>query len=898
MRLRHLRTLHMENPIGIGETPYFSWIIESVKSNVMQVAYKIIVSNETKDTVWDSDWVESDRNSFIPYQGKALDGCTKYIWIVEVKDNYGQIAKAEAFFETAILDDKGWKAKWVESTLPIIKRAHGFGNQPQATMFRKEFSIAPTKTVERVRAYVTTKGVYNMYLNGEKIGDRVLAPGYASYEKVHPYQTYDLTSYVSQSNNAIGFYVGDGWYFSPETSMNNDDTLTGRHALIFEIHVTYSDGSIDYIYSDESVKASYGPVISSDMFAGEQYDANKELTGWSKPDYNDEKWNSVAVANYSKEVLYAEADDQIGVLKTFEPKELIVTPKGECVIDFGQNMAGRVSINCKMPKGYKISLIHFEILDENGNFFNTILSTNGVGAGADQKVEYISSGIDCVYEPLFTYFGFRYVMINVYDENGKELPIASINKDDFVAQALSTKKENLGTFECSDERLNKLYSNIRWSQYSNMLSIPTDCPQREKAGWTGDAAIYIETALLNENVTPLFSRWMKSVEAAQQDDGMIPMVVPFNNTYRSMAEMMGKATQMDSLATSAGWGDVVIKVPWTMYEITGNQHILRRSYKAMKSWCEYIEKQAHIRVRKDLPEDKEKYLWNAGFHYGEWLIPSTSAAGFDDEDAVGKAMVMTSLYTAPIYGYYSVSTFAKIAKLLNEDNDYKYYSSLADKMKDAIQACLIGANGEPPAEFMGAYVLLLYFDLVPESLKEQYENHLVEMIKQNNNCLDTGFLATPYLLETLEKIGREDIAFSLLFQTKSPSWLYEVERGATTIWETWNAVSEDNVPQHVSMNHYSFGCVASWMYKNIGGISESGVGYRHFIINPKFDERISWANREYMSEQGMVKCSYKRDNQGVNIKLTIPCNATATLVLPEGEKKELGSGNYEYDYKF
>lgn len=897
MILKHLRTLHMYNPIGIDGVPYFSWMMESEKNDVLQEAYAIKVKTTDEQILWNTGWIQSDENSFILYAGEKLKSRTRYKWSVEVKNNHGETAQESAWFETAILNETEWEAAWVEDTLPIEKRECGFGNQPPATMFRKNFHIETEKEIAIARVYATAHGVYHLYINGKKVGNREMAPGYASYEKRMPYQTYDIAEYLKENKNVLGMYVGDGWYFSPETTMSKEKTKLAHHAILFELHIEYKDGTSEVVLSDEEVKASYGPVLSTDLFAGEKHDANRECSGWNTVDYDDSTWSSVKTCDNAEKHLSAEADDIICPAATFQAKEILETPNGDKIIDFGQNMAGRVRMHCCLPKSYKLVIEHFEALDQDGNYFNTILSTNGVGAGADQRVEYISNGKETEYEPFFTYLGFRYIRIKCYDAEGNELTgneFPDMSADDFCAVALSTRKENTGTFECSDTKLNQLYSNIRWSQYSNMLSIPTDCPQREKAGWTGDAAIYIETALLNEDVTPLFTRWMESVSADQQVDGMIPMVVPFNDTYQSMAVMMGQMTQMNGLATSAGWGDVSVKVPWTMYDVTGNRSILEKQYHTMNNWCDYIINQAAICRREDLPKEKEQYLWNTGFHYGEWLIPSTSAAGFADQQAVGMAMAMTSLYTAPIYGYYSVSTFAKIARLLNKDKDYAHYSQIADKMKDAIQSCLIGPNGEPPAEYMGAYVLLLYFDLVPERFKKQYEEHLVRMIEQNGKCLDTGFLATPYLMDVLDKMGRTDLAYDLLFQTKSPSWLYEVEHGATTIWETWNAVNEQGEPQHVSMNHYSFGCVAEWMFKTIGGIRRGAPGYKHLLIAPKMDERIQWAKREYLTEQGTVSCKWERDECEVKLKIQIPCNSTATIILPDGTKKEVGSGNYMY----
>lgn len=898
MKLKRLRTLHMENPMGIDVNPYFSWMLESKKQNVIQEAYRLYVKDSRGDFVWDSGWIESNENAFVPYDGEKLKSRTKYNWTVEVRNNYGEIADSTAYFETAFLDGNEWKAVWAESMLPVTERKDGFGNQPPATMFRRSFSLKTEGKVASARLYVTSRGVYRLYLNGERMEEREFAPGYSSYDKYLSYQTYDMAEYLKDGENVLGLYVGDGWYFSPGTTIHKNETAMGHHAVLLEIRIRYEDGTEEIVTSDENVRTAYGPVLFSDIFAGERYDSGEEVEGWNAPGFDDSEWKAVKRCPYPMENLAADPGDRITAVKEISPKSIFKAPNGDCIVDFGQNMAGRVRVHTALPAGSKVVLEHFEVLDKEGNYFNTIFMTNGVGAGADQKVEYISSGKEAIYEPFFAFLGFRYVRVRFYDASGqeqKDIEFPEVQPCDFTAVALSTEKENLGSFICSDARLNQLYSNIRWSQYSNMISIPTDCPQREKAGWTGDAGIYIETALLNEDVTAFFTRWLKNVAADQQINGVIPMVVPYNETYRNMAEMMGQMSNSSGPITSAGWGDAAVKVPWSMYKVTGNREILKEQYSMMKKWCDYIIRTAEECGRPELPREKEKYLWDTGFHYGEWVIPSTSLKGFEDQEATGMAMVLTARYTAPIYGYYSVSTFAEIAKLLGREEDHQYYFDIALKMKDAIQSCLIGLNGETPAEYMGAYVLLLYFDLVPEKYREQYAEHLVEMIRNNGGCLDTGFLATPYLLDSLMMTGHTDMAYDLLFQTKAPSWLYEVENGATTIWETWNAVDEKGNPQHVSMNHYAFGCVADWMFRTIGGIRADQPGFRHMVIEPKPDHRLTWAKREYLTEQGTVSCSWEKTEKGLEVKISVPCNARATIVLPDGTKQEVGSGNYTYN---
>ncbi len=887
----------MKEPIGIDERPVFSWVLTSGRQKVVQVQYRIRVQKADGQFCWDSGEVESSSNTCIVYEGRPLESAAAYIWDVEVIDNYGRRASGRASFETAMLQKEDWKARWAESTIPVSDRKDGFGNQPPATMFRHRFAVRKDSPVAAARLYCTARGVYKLYLNGEETAGSVLAPGYAAYDRIFPYQTYNVTALLHTGDNVLGMYVGDGWYFNQETAIHKGETASGQHSVLFQLHIRYQDGTEEAVYSDGTEKTAHGPVQFSDLFAGERYDARLAQEGWSTADYDDTGWTPVRLAEGTDTSLKASPDDCIAAVSELPVQRLFEAPNGDLLADFGQNMAGRVRVRAALPAGVKMALEHFEVTDRENNYFNTIYMTNGVGAGADQKAEYVADGGESVYEPLFTYFGFRYVRIRFFDPEGNELSgdqRPNIAAQDLTAIALSTRKEELGTFACSDERLNRLYQNIRWSQRSNMLSIPTDCPQREKAGWTGDAGIYIGTALLNEEVTPLFTRWLKSVEADQQEDGSVPMVVPFNETYRNMSQMMSQMTGMKGHVSPAGWGDACVKIPWTMYQVTGNRRILQSSYRMMQRWCDYVIRSAEICGRPDLPQEKERYLWDSGFHYGEWLIPSTSRGGFADQEATGMAMALTARYIAPIFGYISVSTFAQAAEILGREEDKVRYAQIAERMKDAIETCLIDPNGEAPAEYMGAYVLLLYYDLVPAQFRAQYENRLLQMIRENDGCLDTGFLATPYLLETLEKTGHVKEAYDLLFQTKSPSWLYEVEHSATTIWETWNAVDEKGNPQHVSMNHYSFGCVADWMFRVIGGIGSAAPGYRQIVIAPNPDDRLTWARRTYMSEQGEIVCAWKKTGDRFEMNVQVPCNTEALILLPDGTKASVGSGQHSY----
>ena len=405
---------------------------------------------------------------------------------------------------------------------------------------------------------------------------------------------------------------------------------------------------------------------------------------------------------------------------TLPVKEVLHSPKGETILDFGQNLSGRVRMHVDAPKGTVITLEHCEVLDAEGNYFNNILGAGGVGKGCDQMDRYVSAGTPVVYEPHFTFHGFRYVKVS---------GLAQVNPEDFTAVALTSKKENAGTFSCSDERLNRLYENTRWSQRSNMMSIPTDCPQREKAGWTGDMLVYAKTAMLNEDCTTLFTRWLDNMSCDQDKYGIVPMVVPCDGSYPATGKMINLMSGCKGKATSSGWGDAAVAVPYAMYRVTGNTVILERQYDCMKKWCDYVITQARTRKPKhtQLPDEIENYLWDTGYHYGEWLIPSQNRNGMDMKN-LQKIMAASSCYTAPIFGWYSVATFAKIASILGKTSDAEQYQQTADKMKTAFQKGVIREDGTMPSELMGAYVLPIYFDLVPREHQQTFADHLVKLI--------------------------------------------------------------------------------------------------------------------------------------------------------------------------
>ena len=881
MNLYDLRTVTRVTPLGIDGKPFFSWKMESDKKDTIQTAYRLCVRNG-EEVLWDTGEIPSRESAYVEYEGQDLLSSTEYTWQVSVKDNYGSLAEAESTFETALLHSTDWEAQWAESQLATSKRKLKHGGQPPATMFRRSFEVGGE--VKKARLYATAHGIYQTFLNGIRPDQREFAPEFTVYRKMLCYQTYDVTKLLKNGENVIGFYVGDGWYACQQTKPPVKSPVP-RHGVLFQLLIEYMDGKTEIICSDGQTKTSYGEVCYSDLFLGERQDARLKKDGWKEPGYDDSKWEYATERSNDLSLLEPQMDEGVYPVKLLSAEKIFLTPKGERVIDFGQNMAGRVRLRVDLPSGSEVFLDHFETLDQNGNCFNNLTTSKSEDM---QRDAFVSDGTETIFEPKFTFHGFRYVRIQGYDK---------VQPEDIQAVVLTSQKRNLGTFSCSDERLNRLYENTRWSQYSNMLSIPTDCPQREKAGWTGDIALYIRTALLNEDVNMFLSRWLKNVEHDQGKNGAVPMLVPFGGYYPIVAKAASAAfgNPTSDAVGIAGWGDAAVIVPWQIYQITGNRQILKQQYRSMKRWCDYVIREAgkHGKAGKNIPKEWDEYLWNTGFHYGEWLIPSMSQNGYGMDTI--RSCKQSLRYIAPLFGWQSVQMLSDTAKLLGKDEDYHYYQKVADRMKQAIEKYVIGEDGCMPAELMGAYVLPVSFGMVREELKDTFAQKLTKMIRDNGGCLDTGFLATPYLLDALCKLGYENLAYDLLFQTKCPSWLYEVENGATTIWESWYGYREDGTPNDVSLNHYAFGCVDEWIFEHICGIRPDMPGFRHFLLQPDFDERLTRASRSYETVCGEIKTDWERQGDHALVHLTVPCNVTTTVKLPGIAPQEVGSGSYTWD---
>jgi alpha-L-rhamnosidase len=830
-----LLTNNLINPIGIDKIPpRFSWQLKSEKRNILQSAYEIKVTAGRK-SVWNSGKINSESSVFIPYAGKVLKSGTQYCWQVRVWDNQGAQSawSEEACFQTAFLNNENWKAKWIEANFQedTILRP--------AVYFRKTFTIS--KKIASATAYITAHGMYEGEINGQRIGDAYLTPGWTSYNNRLQYQVFDITKYIGLGKNAIGSIVGNGWYRGSLAWENNRNIYGKKLGFLCQIEIHYKDGSKETIITDESWKSSTGSIQFAEVYHGETIDARAEKMGWCTNGYDDTDWNGVSVVSEKMDNLIATENELVKKHEIFQPIKLITTPKGEKVIDFGQNLVGWVLVKAKGERGKSIIVKHAEVLDKDGNFYTENLRA------AKATATYILKGNGLEeFEPHFTFYGFRYIKIEGYT--------GDINLENFKAVAIYSDMNPTGTFTTSNPLLNQLQHNIQWGQRGNFLDVPTDCPQRdERLGWTGDAQAFSRTAAYNFDVNNFFSKWLKDLAVDQLPNGAVPHVIP---------NVLGKG---NSAAT--GWADASTIIPWNMYLAYGDKKILETQYPSMKAWVGYMGKAS------------ENYLWNKGSHFGDWLFYRP----FDDND--GKSAVTDKYLLAQCFFTNSVQIMINTSKILNKKDDENYYSTLLKNLKDAFLKEYVTPNGRLVSGTQTAYVIALNFDMLPENLRAKAASLLVENIKSYGNHLTTGFLGTPYLCHVLTRFGYTDVAFKLLLQETYPSWLYPVKMGATTIWERWNGIRPDKTFEPASMNsfnHYAYGAIGDWMYRVLAGIDTDveGPGYKKITIKPHIGGKLTQADATFKTNYGKLSSNWKLEEGKFIINIEIPANTTAEIFLP------------------
>ncbi len=891
-----LKCEYLFNPVGIDiKKPRFGWEILSSRRGTMQKAYQVLIAGEEadldkgEDIVWDSGKVLSGNSVNVEYEGPELKSRLRYYWKVRIWDETDAVSgwSYKTFWEMGLLDEADWEAIWVEPIQECTTMEPALNTfqklAPVPPDFVRDYSLLKPcqflrrtfesqKAVKQARIYATAHGVYELELNGCRVGNQELAPEVSAYDKYLQYQTYEVTSLINDGANAVGAVLGDGWY-SGRIGLPGDSCQYGNKlALLLQLEIEYQDGSRLVVVSDDNFKSSAGPLIFSDLFIGERYDARLEKEGWSTAAYDDSNWLEVDTADYGYSGLVAQHGEPVRVIEEIKPVCIITTPKGETVVDLGQNIAGRIRMHVCGAAGTEVKLEYSEVLDAEGNFLMNILGRN-----KDQKDFYVLKGEgEEVYEQFFTFHGFRYVRVTGYP--------GELSVDRFTGLVLASDLRLSGSFECSDELINRLQKNIVWSQKGNMLSIPTDCPQRERAGFTGDAQVFISTACFNMDVDAFFTRWLRNLVLEQKEDGQVPIIVPYWKSYdETFFPIQGSHT-------SAGWGDACIIVPWVLFNMYGDKRILEENYNTMIKWVSYIKKEAEEGIPQNMegeltPErrERQKYLWNTGFHFGDWLVPSLTAGYKNPFEAANatKELIACCFYA------YCTELLAKIAQELGKMEDMKLYSEINENIRKAFTDEYLKEDGSFKSHFQGIYVLALKMKMIPDEMLGRVTDQLISLIKQNGFRLDTGFVSIPYLMDVLCDNGRKDIAYKLLYQTECPSWLYEVEKGATTIWETWDAITPDGKVNIASFNHYAFGCIGDWLYRYVAGLDKDKPGYRHIVIKPEPDNKLTYVKAGYHSIYGEILLEWKLEGCKMNLHVKIPPNTTASIWIPGVAAEEI-----------
>lgn len=840
MRAIRLKTAHLTVPLGIDlRHPLLTWNCEG---GMKQTAYQITANMDGVE-VWNTGKVTSNQMQAV-YAGPAKSR-ERIHWQIRLWDENGADGESqETWFEYALLDKSDFQAKWINpETVPFDAKK----NQP-ASVLKREFEL---ESAQCARIYATAHGMYVIYLNGRRVTENVLTPGTSEYWYRLPYQTFDVSGYLHPGKNKIEVVLGDGWWRGSNGNTGTRNVFGTDIALLLQLEVNKEVKLV----TDESWQCTqYGPIRFNDLQLGERVDARKDGS----------ELHPVEVKNFGYDNLICANTVPICEKERF-PAKLMRTPSGKTVLDFGQNMAGYVSFRLNAKAGQTIRMTHGEYVGPDGEFSDSNLQTRGrQGDPLHQVVEYICKDGLNTYTPTLCIFGFQYVLVET------DIPITG---GEFTAHAVYSDMMETASFTCDKPLVNQLFQNAVWSQKSNFVDIPTDCPQRERSGWTGDAALFCRTGLTLMDAWPVYARWLAECRVDQYLDGRV-----FNMSPRRTA----KPSKLDSLYDGAcAWGDASVIVPYTMYRLYGDRSILEENWEFMSRWMGYCEKKAKkSRLKNRFKKNPYRnYTMDTGMEYGEWL-----EAGISMEQAM-KDMIFNGVPdVATAYYAQSCRMMAEIADNLGKEGEAARYAALYQNVNAAYHFLEV-RDGHIYSQRQCRYVRPLQMGLLTETETKNAAADLNDLVVKNGYHLNTGFLTTAHLCRVLADNGYVETAYRLLLQEDTPGWLYQVKQGATTIWESWEGNTGSTGV--ASLNHYSKGAVVSWLMEGVCGIQvEAG----RITVRPQPNPLIAHAKASFLSPLGTVESGWRYVGERVEYSVTIPANTSAVFIAPDGSERTLAVG--------
>lgn len=851
---------HQREPLGIDEpSPRLSWQSDDPRRGAGQTAYQIMVAtspqqlDEAKPDMWDTGRMSSAQSVGIVYAGRKLRSERRYFWKVRVWDQSGQPSpwSESAWWEMGLLRRSEWMGAWIT------------GPQAQpCPLLRRKFRLGAP--IIRARIYVTARGLFELQVNGKRVGRDELVPGWTDFHRRLQYLTYDVTALLDVGENVVGATLADGWYCGHLGWLGERNHYGTEPSLLLQLVVEDELGARTVIASDGQWRGAIGPLIGADLYDGETYDATRELPGWGTPTFDDAHWASVRVLAGTRARIVAKRCPPVRIVAELRSIAQSEPKPGVYIFDLGQNMVGRVRLKVQGPRGSRVQLRHGEMLQADGTLY-----TANLRRARATDVYVLKGDSEEIYEPRFTFHGFRFVELTGLAQHPAPDAITGV--------VLHTDLQAMGTFECSNPLVNQLQHCIIWSQKGNFLEVPTDCPQRnERLGWTGDAQIFVPTAAFNMDVARFFEKWCDDLADAQRPNGAFPHVAP-DVLHGHVKEAVEISDGIVPEPGAAAWADAGVICPWTIYLHYGDPRILERNYEPMRRWIEFQRRTSRSLIRP-----------STGF--GDWLSADAAepSGAPTPRDLIGTA-----------YFHHTTRLFARIAGILGRRDDARRYTALARDIKAAFNREFVTPEGRVLGDVQTGYLLALAFDLLPAGKRRRAAALLVENIERHGNHLRTGFVGTPLLAPVLDRIGRSDVAYRLLLQRTYPAWLYPVLQGATTMWERWNSWTKESgfgPAEMNSFNHYGYGSVGQWLYATVAGLNPDPdePGYKNIVFRPVPGGGLTWAKAELHGPYGRISATWRRRGARLIAELEVPANSQATVLLPLQPVRHVGAGHHRF----